>query len=103
MISNVKFTLFERIQAMIPFDNKEMHKMLKLYTLNTDGYGLLYSIMRQSLPWMTTNKGGWCSKPWDSSKSASEYATIVITQANNLAIEIGQVKIEYDKSNNVKF
>ena len=69
MITNVKFALFERIQAMIPFDNKEMHKMLKPYALTTDGYGLLYSIMIQSIHWMTTNKGGWCTKPWDSSKS----------------------------------
>ena len=47
---------------------------------------------------MKTNKGGWCTKPWSQNMTASEYATIIITQARRLAIEGQQQKSEYEKS-----
>ena len=53
-------TLFQRICKMIPASNTAMQDITKLYGHNSDGYGLLYSIIRQTLSWMGTNRGSWC-------------------------------------------
>ena len=69
-ISRINNVLYLRLMKKIPEGNDAIQDITLPFAQKTDGYGLLYSIMRQSLPWMTTNKGGWSKRKWTQDMSA---------------------------------
>ena len=83
---------------MIPEGNDAIQDIALPFAQKTDGYGLLYSIMRQSLPWLTTNKGGWCQHEWKDDMSASKYASLIQQAASQSEVTTGVTRTELDMS-----
>ena len=90
--------LYLRLMKMIPEGNDAIQDIALPFAQKTDGYGLLYSIMRQSLPWLTTNKGGWCQHEWKDDMSASKYASLIQQAASQSVVTMGVTRSEVEMS-----
>ena len=98
IIDRISKVLYIRLGKMIPEGNDTIQDVTLPYAQNTDGYGLLYSIMRQSLPWLTTNKGGWCQHEWKDGMSASKYASLIQQVASESEVTTGITRSEVEMS-----
>ena len=103
-IDKIGSFLYQRITNMIPSTNTIMKDIAKPYGHNANGYGLLFFIMRRTLSWMGTNRGGWCKRKWGPNMTASGYAQLVIDSAQEFKMaKTGTEKTDYKKSSELLY